>query len=270
MLTHNNIDRQNSVEVSPAPFVYGSTLQMGDVTLPAGGFLSLKVHVNQSFLMPYRFHSVRPDGKVMIADRRGTLVGYWQTFDNTEPEIEYVSSLLVDMQGVMIGHVACTVAVMDLIRRVVVSNTETVFLAPNAFEFLPQCHIAMLEGYAKSFGIQSQNNEMEYHTGNLILDMTGSPSSCVWMGGYTITVNGKEVYIPDDRDIPVNLTNTKDQLERRAEDNGICNIQVTAGTVSDQAVPVAGKSIVVKAAMMSNLRVLMEDGKLVLRGVLNA
>ena len=47
MLTHNNIDRQNSVEVSPAPFVYGSTLQMGNVTLPAGGFLSLKVHVNQ-------------------------------------------------------------------------------------------------------------------------------------------------------------------------------------------------------------------------------
>ena len=252
MLYHNNIDRQDSVEVSPAPFVYGSTLQMGDVTLPAGGFLSLRVHVGQSNLMPYRFHSVQPDGKVIIADRRGTLVGYWQTFDNTDAEISYVSSVLVDMQGALMGHVACTVAVLDLIRRVVVSNTETVFLAPNAFEFLPQCHIAMLEGYAKTFGIQSQNDAIEYHTGNLVLSMTNTDTDCVWMEG--------------DSDIPVNLTNTRETLENEAESNGICSVQLNGGTVY----PIDGKSIVVKAALMSNLRVVLENNKLVLRGVLNA
>ena len=266
MVYHNNIDRHDSVVVSPAPFVYGSTLQIGDVTLPAGGFLALKVYVNQNNLMPYRFHSIQPDGKVIICDRTGSLVGYWQTYDSTEADSSYVSSVLLDMQGALMGHIACTVAVMDLIRRVVVSNTETVFLAPNAFEFLPQCHIAMLEGYAKSFGIQSQNNEIEYHTGNLILNMTNAADSCVWMGGYMIGEGETAITVTDDRDIPVNLTNTQETLEDLADSNGICYVQAN----TEQVLPIAGKSLVVKAALMSNLRVLMVDNKLVLRGVLNA
>lgn len=251
MLNHNNIDRQASADVSPAPFTYNSTMRIGDVVFPAGSFLTLKVNVGPNNLMPYRFHSVQPDGKVIICDRRGVLVGYWQLFSRTEANTNYVSSVLLDMQGALMGHIACTVQAVNLMSSIAANTLETIFLDADAFEFLPQCHIAMLDGFAKTIGIQSQNNNMEYHTGNLVIDMNNSEDSCVYMG-----ING---------DIPVNLTNTKTTLEGRSTRNGICSLLVNGATYS-----CAGHNIILKAAMASNLRVVMEDNKIVLRGVLNA
>jgi len=251
MLNHNNIDRQDSADISPAPFTYNSTMRIGDVVFPAGSFLTLKVNVGPNNLMPFRFHSVQRDGKVVICDRRGSLVGYWQTFRLTDANVAYVSSVLLDMDGALMGHIACTVQAVNLMSSIAANTLETIFLDADAFEFLPQCHIAMLDGFAKTIGIQSQNNDMEYHTGDLHLDMSNSEDHCVWMG--------------DNGDIPVNLTNTKATLEDRSTRNGICYLVVNDATYS-----CAGHNIILKAAMESNLRVVLEDNKIVLRGVLNA
>lgn len=251
MLQHNNIDRQDSVDISPAPFTYTSTLNMAGMQIPAGSFLSFKVYVPGDMLMPYRFHSVRPDGKVMICDSRGTLAGYWQTYSDTEPDVEYISSVLVNMQGVLMGHVVCTMQALDLVRRVVVSSLDTVFLPTDAFVFLPQCHIAMLSGYCRSFGVQTQDGNMEYHTGDL-------------------TVASKSDLIRQslsDGTLTVSITNSKDRLEARADHNGIRYITIDGST---NAVSCVGKSIILKAVVESNLRVVMENNQIVLRGVLNA
>lgn len=248
MLLHTNIDRQNSVEVSPAPFTYTSTLNMAGMQIPAGSFLALKVYVSENMLMPFRFHSVRPDGKVMICDQRGALAGYWQTFMESDGEAAYISSILVDMQGVIMGHIACTRQTIDLIRRVVGSSLDTIFLDPNAFVFLPQCHVAMLEGYGKSIGIQSQTDDMQYHTGDLALAVVG----------------GLARYSMNDS-VSLSISNSKERLEQRASRNGIRNLIVNGHTVCCE-----DKSIVLKAVVESNLRVLMENNRIVLRGVLNA
>lgn len=258
MLQHSNIDRQNSVEVSPAPFTYTSTLDMAGAQIPAGSFLSLKIYVTENYLMPFRFHSIRPDGKVMICDARGSIVGYWQTFSETEPDVDYVSSVLLDMQGVLMGHVACTSQTISLIRRVVLSSLDTVFLDPKAFVFLPQCHIAVLSGYGRSFGIQSQDNAMEYHTGDMEIALLGGTAS---QAQVEITGGTKTV-------LSVSLSNKLETVQKRADEhgqNGICNL-----IVNGQTVGCAGKSIIVKSAATSNLRVVMENNKVVLRGVNNA
>lgn len=255
MLQHSNIDRQNSVEVSPAPFTYTSTLDMAGAQIPAGGFLALRVYVTENYLMPFRFHSIRPDGKVMICDARGSIVGYWQTFSETEPDVDYVSSVLLDMQGVLMGHVACTLQTISLIRRVVLSSLETVFLDPKAFVFLPQCHISMLSGYGRSFGVQSQSDDITYHTGDMEIALLGGAASQT-----QVAVNGGT--------LTVGLSNKLVTIQKRADEsgqNGICNLVVNGQTVS-----CAGKSIIIKAAAASNLRVVMENNKVVLRGVNNA
>ena len=249
MIQHSNIDRADSVAVSPAPFTYTSTLKLGNVTIPAGSFLTLKVFASESFVMPYRFHSVRQDGKVMICDSRGSLVGYWPTFSETEPDVEFISSVLVDMQGVLMGHIACTLQTVDLIRGVVNSSLDTVYLDPSAFVFLPQCHTAMLSGYGRSFGIQSQSSEMSYHTGDLKI---AADDSCVILGSTANPVN-------------IDLSNSKTRLEKLVEADGLCTL-VVGGTPYS----CIGKSIIIKAGVQSNLRVAMENNQIMLRGVLNA
>ena len=281
MLQHTNIDRQDSVDVSPAPFTYTSTLDLAGVQIPAGSFLALKVYVTETALMPFRFHSIRPDGKVMICDARGTLVGYWQTYDSTEatqnklkavdgnivvdPDetetLSYVSSVLLDMQGVLMGHIACTTQTIALVRRVVLSSLSTTFLDPQAFVFIPQCHVAMLNGYGRSFGIQSQTEDMRYHTGDLKVALS----------------NDSQIYVsitsaaPDELEqlvITVGLSNKQETVQRWANEygqNGICKL-----VVNDTSVNCIGKSIIIRAAATSNLRVVMENNKVVLRGVKNA
>lgn len=251
MMQHTNIDRQADVEVSPAPFTYTSTLTMAGIGIPAGSFLALKVYVGENAVMPYRFHSVQPDGKVMLCDARGVLVGYWQTYKETAPDTEYVSSVLVDMRGVLMGHIACTLQALNLIRRVVTSSLDTVFLDPNAFVLLPQCHTAILDGFGRSIGIQSQSDSMSYHTGDIDIVGQTSSDSCVWLTGGTV--------------LSVSLTNTKATLDKRAGDNGLCELVVNGDTVN-----CVDKSILIKAETLSNLRVVMENNRIVLRGVLNA
>lgn len=281
MLQHTNIDRQDSVDVSPAPFTYTSTLDLAGVQIPAGSFLALKVYVTETALMPFRFHSIRPDGKVMICDARGTLVGYWQTYDSTEatqnklkavdggivvdPDetetLSYVSSVLLDMQGVLMGHIACTTQTVALVRRVVLSSLSTTFLDPQAFVFLPQCHIAMLNGYGRSFGVQSQTEEIQYHTGDLRVALLDDSQ-------IHISIEPISEDKPEELALTVNLSNKQETVQKWADQygqNGICKL-----VVNNMPVNCTGKSIILRAAATSNLRVVMENNKVVLRGVKNA
>ena len=261
MLQHTNIDRQDSVDVSPAPFTYTSTLDLAGVQVPAGSFLALKVYVTETALMPFRFHSIQPDGKVMICDARGTLVGYWQTFSETEPDVDYVSSVLLDMQGVLMGHVACTTQTVALVRRVVLSSLSTTFLDPQAFVFLPQCHIAMLNGYGRSFGVQSQTSDIQYHTGDLRIALLDDSQ-------LHISIEPLSENKPEELALTVNLSNKPETVQKWADQygqNGICKL-----VVNNIPVNCIGKSIIIRAAATSNLRVVMENSKVVLRGVKNA
>ena len=252
MLQHSNIDRSDSVQVSKAPFTYESTLNMAGNLIPSGGFLSIKVYVEGISRVPFRFHSIQPDGKVLICDSAGVVRACWQTYATTEAKTDYISSLLFNNNGIIAGHIACTQDVMSIIRHIVDTNTSAYFLPANAFIFIPQCHISMLEGKGRVFEISSQNTDVETRTGDVHL-VIGSTASCVIPT------------VPAPEGISVSLSNTKDTIQSEAPKNGLCMIAVNGTTYC-----CADSSIIFKAKTLSNLRVLKEQGCITFKGVLDA
>lgn len=255
MLTHTNIDRRDSVVVSKAPFTYESTLELNGAILPAGSFVAIKVYVENGFRMPFRFHSIQPDGKLWLCDADGQLVCYWQTYEGTEEiasaDRPYISSLLLKSDGVIAGFISCTHTVVSLIRNIVETTLEPLPLPVVAFVLIPQCHVAMIEGCGRSFGIGSQDQPTVYTTSDLYL--SGGTNEMIILGGT--------------ESIQVNVTNDSAQILAIAVPNGICNIKVDSEL---KAVDVIGKSLIIKAQPESNLRVVKEDGTLRFIGVLNA
>jgi len=252
MLQHSNIDRADSVQVSKAPFTYDSTLDMAGNLIPSGGFLSLKIYVEGISRVPFRFHSIQPDGRVFICDSSGTIRAYWQTYATTEPNTSYISSLLFNMNGVIAGHIACTQEVMAIIRHVIDTNTTAYFFPANAFVFIPQCHVSMLEGKGRVFELNSQNVVLETDTGDVHL-VIGSTASCVI----------PTVPAPDG--ISISLSNTVDTIQSEAPQNGLCMVAVNGTTYC-----CADSSIIFKAKTLSNLRVIKEQGSVTFKGVLDA
>jgi len=252
MLTHTNIDRSDAAQVSKAPFTYESTMLLDGNLIPSGSFVALKVYVYGSMSVPFRMHSIRQDGKVVFCDATGALAVYWQTYPQTEEiapnDVPYVSSLLFDDRGIIAGSVTCTHTVMSVIRGIIDSNTETFFVPSDAFILIPQCHVAMLEGHARSFGISNQAAATTYITSDLHL-------TC-----------DNEMLISGSTDsLQLSLTNTADAIRAAAPTNGICGV-----VINGQTYCCADSSIILKSSICSNLRVIKENQSITLRGVLNA
>ena len=252
MLQHSNIDRADSVQVSKAPFTYDSTLNMAGNLIPSGGFLSIKVYVEGVSRMPFRFHSIQPDGRVMICDASGIIRAYWQTYATTEAKTDYISGLLFNTNGIIAGHIACTQEVMAIIRHIVDTNTTTYRLPNNAFIFIPQCHVSMLAGKGRVFSLESQNTEPKISTADVHL-VIGSTASCVIPT------------VPQPDGISVSLANTSATIQSEAPKNGLCMVTVNGTTYC-----CADSSIIFKAKTLSNLRVIKEQGSITFKGVLDA
>ena len=252
MLQHSNIDRSDSVQVSKAPFTYESTLDMAGNLMPSGSFLSIKVYVEGVSRVPFRFHSIQPDGRVFICDSSGVIKAYWQTYETTEPNTEYISSLLFNMNGIVAGHIACTQDAMAIIRHIVDTNTSAYFFPRNAFIFIPQCHVSMLEGKGRAFELSTQNETPIVKTSDVHL-VIGSTASCVIPT------------VPAPEGISVSLSNTTETIRSEAPKNGLCMIAVNGITYC-----CADSSIIFKSATLSNLRVLKEPGCITFKGVLDA
>lgn len=259
MLTHTNIDRRDSVVVSKAPFTYESTLEINGAVLPAGSFVAVRVYVESGYRMPFRFHSVQPDGKVWLCDSDGQLVCYWQTYEGTEEiastDSPYVSSLLFKANGVIAGFISCTHTVVSLIRNIVETTFEPLHLPANTFVLIPQCHVSMIEGCGRAFGIGSQDDETVYTTSDIYI--SGGTNEMIILSGGT-------------NSIQVNMTNDSERILEMAVPNGICNIALKDDDGTKATVDVIGKSIIIKAQPESNLRVVKEDGTIRFIGVLNA
>lgn len=250
MLAHSNIDRLDSVQVSKAPFTYESTLNMAGNIVPSGSILSLKVYTEYNDSVPFRFHSIKPDGRLAICDKYGAIVAYWQTYATTEPGTEFVSSLLYNPNGVIAGHISCDTTLVNIIRNVVDSLSEDYFFPADAFVLIPQCHVAMLTGKGRSIRVISQGQRIADMTGSFALQVSG----CVLKNG----------------NISLSITNTANTIKENAPHNGLCKIQVPGQQVCD----CGDCSVIIKAGSeddyISNLRVVRENGSIVFKGVLDA
>lgn len=267
MLIHSNIDRRDSVVVSKAPFTYESTMLINGTPIPAGSFLSLKVYVEESYKVPYRVHSITKDGKVWFCDATGRKAVYWQTYASTEEaaanQPKFVSSLLFNEYGVVSGHIACSYALISILRNIIVANNETVNVQADSCVLIPQCHVSMLGGSCRSFGLVSQNKAPEYRTTDLYIT---TDDTQVILGDAERYAAGEQLIIQQITDrVQINLTNTDQTIIKKAPVNGICSIIIDGETYNCE-----GKNLIIKAATLSDLRVARDDGQIVLRGVLNA
>jgi len=258
MLNHSNIDRSNSVETSPAPFTYESSMRMGSVTLPSDAFISIKVYVEGTYRVPYRIHSIQPDGRINFCDATGQIRVYWQTYPTTEPLSAqtgtYISSLLFNQYSIICGHICCPRTTLDTIRGVIESLQETMLLPADAFVLIPQCHIPLLKGQARSISVNGT-----YLTGNVVLKAEGIVGTQGVVTAYTDDV------------LQVSLINTAEEIAKRMEFNTLCAVAIkNKNDAQITGCTCYGKDIIIKSAIESNLRVTREDGKIVLKGVADA
>jgi hypothetical protein len=255
MLSHSNIDRRDAVVVSKAPFTYESTLRFSDIYLPSGSFLSIKIYVEETYVVPFRLHSIQQDGKVWFCDATGKQAVYWQTYEETETKngAQFISSLLYNTNGVVAGIIACLPVVVASVRNIIESSLEPFYFPANAFILIPQCHVATLAGTCRAFSFESKNLPII----NKVCDITLTVEPPVEDKAVVLlnSVNGCQI----------SLSNTAATITKMAPLNGICYV-----IVNGEKYDCSKHSIVIKAAPLSDLRVIKDNETLWLRGVLNA
>lgn len=259
MLSHTNIERENSQLESKAPFTFESTMLVDGQKVPQGGFLSIKVYVDSDVILPVRIYCVRQNGDIVFCDKTGTIVAIWKTYSLTDPNLDYVTSLLFTEDGVIAGSVACTVQTLDIFRSLIYERNSDFFIPADAFVLIPQCHVAMMKGASKVIRVTDRNREDHVFTSDLTIlnfpkpeEYDADEDMVVWEG------------------YAANLKNRYSTVVARQQPNRICGILIDGST----AVPCDGKKLIIKAKMdsegASNLRVVHDKGQLVLRGVKNA
>ena len=258
MLNHFNIDRSNSVETSPAPFTYTSSMKIGSVTLPADAFISIRIYVEGEYKVPYRLHSIQPDGRINLCDATGQIRAHWQLYPVTEPLSDqtgpYVSSLLFNNYNMIAGHICCTRATIDVLWSIIESSQSALMLPADAFVLIPQCHIPMLKGQARSISINGT-----YMTSDIVLKSEAAEGT----DGVITNINGGTVQI--------SLTNTATEIEQESSYNTLCKISIkNKNDIEITGYTCDAMDIIIKAAIESNLRITREDGKIVFKGAADA
>lgn len=262
-MIHYNIDRFDEWQVSKAPFTYESTMELAGDIIPAGSFISLKIYAEDLTRVPFRMHSIMQDGRVTFCDADGYVVAYWQTYENTREASDkrrYISSLLVNENGIIAGHICCTQTVIAIIRNIVATNTETFFVPSDAFVLLPQCHIAMIGGIGRSFNVQNVDGSIKKLTGDLHIVATSADNP-----------SNQMVLLNAEPSISIDALNTGIAIKKQSVDNGICTILVDGETVwSHTQDEGRDTNLIIKAGILSNLRLSKENRSLTLTGVNNA
>lgn len=252
MLTHYNIERSNSQQESKAPFTFESTLVIDGQKMPQGSFLSIKVYVDSSFVLPVRFYSLRQSGELVLCDNNGAIVALWRTHAITDTDTKWVTSILVNEAGSVAGTIAATKQALDMLRGVINGRTSDYYFPSNAFVLIPQCYVAMLAGAAKAIIVTDLEGVSHIFTS----DITIKPQ----------TDNDPEAMIFYVAGGMYNLRNKYSTVLKRLKRNGICNIVIDGSTVD-----CSQSKLIIKAKMTtedaSNLRVVHEQNSLVLRGV---
>lgn len=253
MITHN-MDITDRQKESKSPFAYESTLKLPDGVMFSGefpgGFLSIKVYVNEKTALPVRMDCLTPDKKVWFRDRNGNSVAYWQLYADTE-QLPFVSSVLLNSNGVISGQIVCRPETVDVLCGVMTGLTQNLYLDPDAFILMPQCNVATLLGASRSFGFRN-DGQLTIRTADttLLPAYTGTPGDgAVW----------KHV---NDNKLRFDLKNTAAWDESNTTPDSISQVIVNGSTYWT-----GNTSLLLKAGIQSNLRLIQQRKNITLRGV---
>ena len=253
MITHN-VDITDRQKESKSPFAYESTLKLPDGVMLSGefpgGFISVKVYVNEKLSLPVRMDCLTPDKRVIFSDRNGNTVAYWQLYEDSD-QVPFVSSVLLNENGVIVGHVVCRTETVDILCGVMKNITQNLYLDSDAFILMPQCHVATLLGSSRSFGFR-HDGQMDIRTSNITLEpsYTGAAvPGAVWKD----TVR---------YDLRFDLKNTAYWDDTNSTPDSISQVIVNGTTYWT-----GNTSLLLKAGVQSNLRLTQQGKTITLRGV---
>lgn len=152
LINMNNMQRDSAAYNANAPFSGSGELYIGDMAVPSGSLLSLKVYCDESVTLPVRLASIARDTarrtsvRLTFLDALGYTVGYC----TLEKTAEDSSRGIFNSEGYLCGHMYYTKEFADICVTAVQKAPSGVSLDSDAFQLLPQNHVATLTGKVKS------------------------------------------------------------------------------------------------------------------------
>lgn len=255
-----NIDKHDAAYNTNAPFEYNCPLKLGGISIPPAGFLSIKIYCTEDMRPPVRLSSVttNADGtaNVEFSDADSRIIGYWKASPIDAGSVyitgglpDYVSDFICTEHGVITGHVYCQKDIPSMLVSAAKSGNGEVTSDSQDFVLLPQCHTMTLNGAMRAISVNGidHTGDVRLQAGKYLKDASvGNNVAPNCIGKYSRDTEEAEVH---------------DGVTRLAV-RKIINNQDHVSTYD-----AAGKHLIIKAGIVSNIRVLKDSGVLVLKGV---
>lgn len=248
---HNNIDIVDSARLTKAPFTWECTNIIGDVTLPVNLFRSIKVYMNEDNVPPARLYGVK-DNKLIFTDSNGTIIGYFDTTDNSSG-----SGFILTSSDLIRGHVVANSEMPVIIRSISISHPDGVYTDYGDFSLLPKCHVKTFKGICKAIALRkdSSNGTKYITTGDLYIKG----------GRGTIIEN-----IDDTLKFSV-YNDVSVSVDGYDKGNGIYILHVTNSVTNmDTKLSVQDRHLFITHKEKSNIRIVNSNSQIVLKGVTDA
>ena len=266
-----NIDRTDAAVNTKAPFQYGCRLAIGSFSLPANAFLSIKVYLDAGYLAPARISRISVVDSVvhlLFVDAESRSIGTWSA-DSRVSDLSYISGFIYDSMSVLRGHVVCSADTPGILRAMVNYCGGSFDTLPGDFILLPQCNTYLYKGKLKSFNVNGtwSTADTTIHAGeNVELKIIDNND------GYTHPKDIRYSIIGPSDGLP-NMSNLGAHKMLVGE-MGIDTIivrQQNGSSMNTLAIfnDVAGKNLILKSGISSNLRVVVNDDGINIKGVLD-
>ena len=266
-----NIDKTDAALNTKAPFNYDCSLAIGRFSLPANAFLSIKVYLDENYVTPVRISRITVVDSVVyitFSDAVSHNIGTWSA-DSRVSDTDYVSGFIYDSTSVLRGHVVCQAETPGTLRAMVNYCGGIFDTRAGDFVLLPQCGVYVYKGKLKSFNVNG----------------TWSTADATIKAGDNVELkvisNGDNTSRP--HDIQYNIIGTASGLPSMSDigeskilvgEMGIDTINIRqhipgGGQKYTTFNEVSGKNLILKAGISSNLRVVVDDDGINIKGVLD-
>lgn len=248
MLIHSNIDKHEASKNTNAPFMGHCALDLGGYSMTPNSFLSVKIHMSEGLIPPARIDTITTE-RINFTDSSGTFIGsvFLPAEDgrisNHNSGYPYLSTYIFNDNKVVVGHVTTLQSTPLELQNAARVAGGTFKTGVNDFLLLPQCHVASFNGCMRAISV------------NKVVTTLPTEINCA-----SDNIAVKPTLLSQ---LQIDVCK---KITQKGQPHGIRKIRVDSRDVyrSDS---VDGKHLVIRATTLSNLRVLVDDKDILLKGV---
>lgn len=248
MLIHSNIDKHEASKNTKAPFMGHCDLDLGGYSMTPNSFLSVKIYMSEGLVPPARIDTITTD-RINFTDSSGTFIGSVFLPDESgniykhNSGYPYLSTYIFNDNKVVVGHVTTLQSTPLELQNAAKVAGGTFKTGVNDFLLLPQCHAASFNGCMRAIAVNK--------------GVTTFPTE-ITCSQYNIAVKATLL-----SQLQIDICK---KITQKGQSHGIRKISVGSGDAC-KSYNVDGKHLVFRATTLSNLRVLVDDKDILLKGV---